>query len=72
MKKTFLESNKSILTVMVQANNPDRIKELMSKSLPNGAEAFGMQFERMYTQYKGKETYKDLFAYTDKPIYVTN
>lgn len=72
MKKTFLEYDKSLLTVMVQANNPDRIKELMNKSLPNGAEAFGMQFERMYAQYKSKETYKELFSYTDKPIYVTN
>lgn len=72
MKKTFLEYDKPTLTVMVQAGNPDRIKELMDKSLLNGAEAFGMQFERLESQYRNKETYKELFAYTDKPIYVTN
>lgn len=72
MKKTFLEYDKSILTVMVQADNPDRIKELIDKSLPGGAEAFGMQFERMKPEYRNKDTYKELFSYTEKPVYVTN
>ena len=31
MKKTFLNSEKPIITVMVQADNPDRIKELIDK-----------------------------------------
>ena len=57
---------------MVQADNPDRIKELMDKSMINGAEAFGMQFERLKPQYRNTETYKELFAYNDKPVYVTN
>lgn len=72
MEKTFLKYDKALLTVMVQADNPDRIKELMSKSLLNSAEGFGMQFERLHTQYRNKETYKSLFSYTDKPVYVTN
>lgn len=72
MKKTFLNYDKPILNVMVQADNPARIKELIDKSLPLGAEAFGMQFERMNPEYKNEETYKALFNYTDKPIYVTN
>lgn len=76
MKKRFLDydldNDKSILTVMVQAGNPDRIKELIDKSLPKGAEAFGMQFERMEPQYRNREVYKELFEYTDRPVYVTN
>ena len=72
MKKTFLEYSKPLLTVMVQANNPARIKELMNKSLPNGAEAYGMQFERLAPKYRNRETYKDLFSLSDKPVYVTN
>ncbi len=72
MKKTFLEYDKATLTVMVQADNPDRIKELIDKSLPDGAEAFGMQFEKLEPQFRNKETYKELFYYTDKPVYVTN
>jgi 3-dehydroquinate dehydratase len=72
MKKTFLEYDKATLTVMVQADNPDRIKALIDQSLPNGAEAFGMQFERLEPEYRNKEVYKELFSYVDKPIYVTN
>lgn len=73
MKQSFFENDKALLTVMVQADNPDRIKELIDKSVPEGAEAFGMQFEQMKPEYRTKEVYKDLFTYTkDKPIYATN
>ncbi len=73
MKRSFFEHDKPLLTVMVQADNPDRIKELIDKSVPDGAEAFGMQFEQMKPEYRTKEVYRDLFLYTkDKPIYVTN
>ena len=73
MKKSFFENDKALLTVMVQADNPDRIKELIDKSVPEGAEAFGMQLEQLKSEYRTKEVYKDLFAYTkDKPVYVTN
>jgi 3-dehydroquinate dehydratase len=57
---------------MVQADNPERIKELIAASLPEGAEAFGMQFCKMKAEYRNKKTYRELFAYTDKPIYATN
>ena len=72
-KKSFFNNDKATLTVMVQANNPDRIKELMDKSVPEGAEAFGIQLEQLEDGYRGKEIYKDLFAYAkDKPLYITN
>lgn len=73
MKYSFFENDKALLTVMVQADNPDRIKELIDKSALEGAEAFGMQFEQMKSEYRTKEVYKDLFSYAkDKPVYVTN
>lgn len=73
MKRSFFENDKALLTVMVQADNPGRIKELIDKSVPEGAEAFGMQFEQMKSEYRTKEVYKDLFSYAnDKPVYVTN
>jgi len=72
MKKTFLKYDKPLLTTMVQATSPERIKELIDKSLPEGAEAFGMQFEKLKPEYRNKEVYKELFSYTDKPVYVTN
>ena len=72
MKKTFLNRDKALFTVMVQSETPQRIEELMDKSLPQGAEAFGIQIEKLLPAYRNSETYKALFSYTDKPIYVTN
>lgn len=58
---------------MVQGDNPGRIKELMKKSAPQGAEAFRIQFEQMNSEYRNAEVYKELFACAeDKPTYVTN
>ena len=72
-KRTFFDNEKATLTCMVQADNPDRIKELMRKSIPQGAEAFGIQFEQMNSEYRNAEVYKELFACAeDKPTYVTN
>ncbi|MEE0867266.1 MAG: type I 3-dehydroquinate dehydratase [Clostridia bacterium] len=73
MKQSFFENEKALLTVMVQGDNPDRIKELIDKSVFEGAEAFGMQFEQMNPEYRTKEVYCDLFSYAkEKPVYVTN
>lgn len=72
MKKTFLEYDRATLTTMVQADNPERIKELIDKSTPEGAEAFGMQLCRMKKEYRNKEIYRDIFSYSGKPVYVTN
>ena len=58
---------------MVQADNPDRIKELISLSGECGADAFGMQLCRMKPQFRSSEIYKELFlAAAPKPVYVTN
>ena len=72
MKPTFLKYDKPTITTMVQADNPDRVKELIDKSLPEGAEAFGIQFEKFWPEFRKKEVYRDLFSYTDKPMYATN
>lgn len=73
MRKSFFGNDKALLTVMVQADNPDRIKELIDKAVPEGGEAFGIQLERMKSEYRTKDVYKSLFSYTDdKPVYVTN
>ena len=73
MKYDFLNYEKATLTVMVQADNPARIKELMDKAIPAGAEAFGIQFEQMLPEYRTPEVYRDLFSYAKGiPSYVTN
>ncbi|MBR2907703.1 MAG: type I 3-dehydroquinate dehydratase [Clostridia bacterium] len=73
MKPTFLSYEKPLLTVMVQADNPDRVEELIDASRPEGAEAFGMQLCRMKAEYRTRETYERLFRYASPlPVYVTN
>ena len=72
MKKTFLEYDHPLLVSMVQADNPDRIKELIDKSIPDGAEAFGMQLCRLKPEFRNTRTYNDIFSYSDMPTYVTN
>ena len=72
MSKTFLNSDKAILTTMVQADNPTRIIDLMDKADTNGAEAFGIQFEKMKSEFRTPEIYRQLFNHSNKPIYVTN
>lgn len=70
---SFFNNDKATLTVMVQANNPARIKELMDKAIPEGAEAFGIQFEQMLPEYRTPEVYRELFGYAKgRPSYVTN
>lgn len=73
MKPTFLTRGAPLLTCMVQADNPDRIKELISLSRSEGAEAFGMQFCRMKKEYRTREVYRELFDFAaPQPVYVTN
>ena len=70
---TFLKYEKPLLTCMVQAEDPDRVKELMEGAFPEGAEAFGMQFCKMKPEYRTRETYRELFdAARGLLIYVTN
>lgn len=58
---------------MVQGSTPERIRELMDKSLADGAEAYGMQFCQLLPEYRTPEVYRALFSYAkDKPVYVTN
>ena len=58
---------------MVQADTPERIKYLVDKSLPEGAEAFGMQLCVMKPEYRKPEIYRELFDRPDGlPTYVTN
>ena len=73
MSKTFLNLDRAIITSMVQADNPERIKELMDKSVSGGAEAFGMQFEQLKPEYRNKEVYKELFSHAgENAVYATN
>ncbi len=65
-------TDQSFLTVMVQAETPERIKQLIDLSRPAGAEAFGMQFCRLKPEYKTEDIYRQLFSYAPQPTYATN
>lgn len=72
-KPTFLTCEKPLLVCMVQARTPERVRELASRAIPEGAEAFGMQFCKMEPEYKNEKTYRELFDYVKPfPTYVTN
>ena len=72
-KATFLHHDRSLLTCMVQARMPDEIKALITASIPEGAEAFGMQFSTIAPECRNRETYQDLFSFAAPyPVYVTN
>ena len=67
----FLTYERPLLTCMVQADNPMRIKELVARA--EGAEAFGMQFCKMKPEYRTEEVYRELFSHISPlPAYVTN
>jgi 3-dehydroquinate dehydratase type I len=71
--RTFLIKDEPMIVSMVQAYTPERVEELMDRSLEQGAEAFGMQFCRMRKEYRTPDTYKRLFSKAgDIPTYVTN
>ena len=72
-KSTFLHRERPLLTCMVQASTPERIRELMAAAKPEGADAFGMQFCRMKPEFKSPRTYRELFeAASPLPVYATN
>lgn len=73
MAYDFFNNDRALITAMVQAKTPERIKELIGKAIPMGAEAFGMQFELFPSELKTEKTYCDLFSYADgMPTYATN
>lgn len=73
MRGSFFGSDRPLITVMVQGQTTERIKELMKLSAPNGADAFGIQLERLKKEERNSEALKKLFAETfDRPVYVTN
>ena len=72
-KPTFLGHERALLTCMVQAPSAERIKRLITASLPEGAEAFGMQFSTLDVEDRNPKTYRELFSFAvPRPVYVTN
>ena len=72
MKKTFTNSEKALLTVMLQCKTPEVAIGRIRNAICQGGEAFGLQAESLEAQYQNPEIYRKLFAeMRECPSYVT-
>ena len=73
MKPTFLNSEKPILCAMVLCSTPDACIEKIKASISDGAEAIGIQLEKLKREYRTPEQLKRIFdACGNLPIYATS
>lgn len=73
MRKSFLNHEKPLLTVMLQYSDINSTIGTVRNALVNGGEAFGFQIESLSAEFKSAENYKRIFdEMREKPCYVTN
>jgi len=73
MKPSFLNHEKPLYTVMVQAETPENAIRTIHRAIPEGADAFGLQTCKLKPEYRNEETYRRIFAEMEgRPSYVTN
>lgn len=73
MKKSFLNHSNSLLTVMLQCENPETAISRIRNANCLGAEAYGLQVESLKPEYHNPDIYNRIFAeMKGKPCYVTN
>ena len=69
----FTTADKPVITVMVNARTEQRAIDLIRMSMDQGADAFGIQMDRMLRSERTKDTVKHLVdACEGKPLYLTN
>lgn len=73
MKKTFLNTEKPLLTAMVNNATPEGVLNNIHMAIEQGAEAIGMQLDVLECQYRDDATIKMLIdACGDLPVYITS
>ena len=73
MKPTFLNQTRPLITAMVLKSTPDAMRFTIKNSIFDGADALGVQLERLTPEFKAPEHYRSIFAAAgQRPIYVTN
>ncbi|MBE6689446.1 MAG: type I 3-dehydroquinate dehydratase [Ruminococcaceae bacterium] len=73
MKPTFLNYEKPLLTAMIQYLTPEECILKIKASLADGAEAIGIQLDKLKKEYQTPEYFKMIFDSCEgKPIYVTS
>lgn len=72
MKKTFLNRERPLLTVMLTTEDPEDAIATIQKANGQGADAYGIQIEHLLSRYHTPEAYQRLFAEMGhRPCYVT-
>lgn len=72
MNKSFLNHEKSLLTVMLKSETPQNAIGTIRNGLHCGAEAFGIQMEVLKSEFHNEEVFKQIFRETrEKPVYAT-
>ena len=72
MKKSFLNRERPLLTVMLQCEAPETAIGRIRNANCLGADAYGLQIECLKEEYHNSDTYKRIFAeMKDKPCYAT-
>ena len=72
MKKSFLNRERPLLTVMLQCQTPETAIGRIRNANCLGADAYGLQIECLKEEYHNTDTYKRIFAeMKDKPCYAT-
>ena len=72
MKKSFLNRENPMLTVMLQCETPEVAIGRIRNANMLGAEAYGLQIESLKPEYHNTETYQRIFGeMRGRPCYVT-
>ena len=73
MKASFLNAKKPLKTVMIQTETADEAVRTIESGLKQGADAFGLQLERLNGEYINRKSLENVFAAgCGKPFYVTD
>lgn len=71
--KTFLKSDRPIITGMLKSKDKNGILAEIQRIRADGAEAYGFQIDILEDEFKQPHHLKEIFdAMSDKPIYCTN
>ncbi|MBQ4638749.1 MAG: type I 3-dehydroquinate dehydratase [Clostridia bacterium] len=73
MKPTFANSEKPLLTVMLQCQTPETAIGRIRNANMLGADAYGLQVESLKPEYQNPDTYKRIISeMKGRPCYATN
>ena len=73
MKPTFLGHKRPLLCDMIIVETPTECVIHTRNAIYDGAEAFGIQMERLRPEFRTEDMLTKMFAHMeDKPIYITS